>query len=111
MGKSSTRSGGSNKSSSSHSATPTRDSNTQTAPYKDLSKFARDKGFTVTSTTGGQHNKGSAHYQGRAIDVSVKGKSNGDINKFKKAAEERGYKVRDERTKPPGQKVWSAPHL
>lgn len=80
-------------------------------PYKEISKFSRDNGFHVTSTTGGTHNKGSAHYDQRAVDVSVKGKNDQEVSNFMKAAKEHGYKVRDERTHPAGQKVWGGPHI
>jgi hypothetical protein len=43
--------------------------------------------------------------------VSVKGKTERQINNFKDKAVGKGYKVRDERTRPPGQKVWSGPHI
>lgn len=80
-------------------------------PYKAMVRFAQSKGFTVTSTTGGKHNKNSLHGKGRAIDVRTRGKTAAQINAFIKAARAQGYRVKDERTRPPGQKVWSGPHL
>lgn len=41
-------------------------------PLDDLVSFAQDRGATVTSTTGGRHNAGSLHGQGKAIDVRTK---------------------------------------
>jgi hypothetical protein len=79
--------------------------------YRGLSNFAQQLGFTVTSTTGGRHNTGSAHYQGRAIDVSVRGKTPAEIDQFIREARNQGIQVRDERTHPPGQRVWHGPHL
>jgi len=76
-----------------------------------LKAFAKEWDFTVTALLGGKHNKGSAHYDGRAMDVSVRGKSVEEIERFMAAARQAGYGVRDERTRPEGQKVWSGPHL
>lgn len=76
-----------------------------------LENLASQFGLKVTSTTGGQHNTGSLHYIGRAIDVSVRGVTQGVIDAFKKAADAAGFVVRDERTRPSGQAVWGGPHL
>lgn len=81
------------------------------AVWQQIEEFAKEYGFTVTSTTGGKHNVGSAHYKGLAADVSTRGKSAAEIEAFTKAAQEQGYKVLDERTRPRGQAVWSGPHL
>ena len=77
----------------------------------DLTGFAAQHGFDITSTTGGKHNTGSKHYQGKAIDVRTKNKSNSDIADFIAKAERQGYKVFDERDRPAGQAVWGGPHL
>jgi hypothetical protein len=77
----------------------------------DLTGFASQHGFDVTSTTGGQHNVGSKHYQGKAIDVRTRNKSPEEIANFIAKAEQQGYKVMDERQRPAGQAVWSGPHL
>lgn len=79
--------------------------------WQDLSKFAQDKGFTVTSTTGGKHNVGSKHGKGLAIDVRTRDKTPQQVAEFIKQARAAGIWVKDERTHPPGQKVWSGPHL
>lgn len=76
-----------------------------------LEALADQFGLKVTSTTGGQHNVGSPHFLGRAIDVSVRGVTQGVINAFKRAATAAGFLVRDERTRPAGQEVWGGPHL
>lgn len=73
--------------------------------------LAKSKGFTVTSTTGGLHNSGSLHAKGLAVDVRVKDKTAAEVNSFIKFIQDSGYRVRDERVKPAGQKVWSGPHL
>lgn len=80
-------------------------------PYKGMVRLAQKHGFTVTSTTGGKHNKGSLHGQGRAIDVRTRDKSPKQIKDFIAAARAAGYNVKDERVRPKGQKVWSGPHL
>jgi hypothetical protein len=79
--------------------------------YHGLAKFAVAKGFYVTSTRGGTHNPGSAHYQGRAIDVRTKDKTPAQVAQFIDKAKAAGIVVRDERTRPLNQKVWSGPHL
>jgi hypothetical protein len=73
--------------------------------------LAGQLGFKVTSTTGGKHNEGSLHSQGRALDLGVKGKTPEQIQQMMQAYAQAGYVVRDERKRPPGQKVWSAPHI
>jgi WXG100 family type VII secretion target len=80
-------------------------------PWENMKRIVEEAGFTVTSTTGGQHNKGSAHYDGRAIDVRTRDKTNDQINALIDQVKRAGYIVRDERTRPPGQKVWGGPHL
>lgn len=79
--------------------------------YKDLAKFAAHNNFVVTSTNGGNHNVNSKHYLGLAIDVRTRDKENAEIETFIKKCEVLGVKVRDERQKPKGQKVWSGAHL
>jgi hypothetical protein len=84
---------------------------TDGSPLSALLKFARDLGLRVTSTTGGTHNTGSLHAYGRAIDVGANGLSDRDIDALTQAAKARGWILRDERTRPQGQRVWSGPHL
>jgi hypothetical protein len=78
---------------------------------KGLIDFAKTNKWAVTSTTGGVHNVGSNHGKGRAIDVSVKNKTSQQIADFKKLAQNKGYRVLDERVRPKGQKKWDGPHL
>ena len=43
--------------------------------YRDLVKFAKAEGFTVTATTGGKHNVGSKQFQNvlaKAIETKPK---------------------------------------
>jgi uncharacterized Zn-binding protein involved in type VI secretion len=79
--------------------------------HRDLSNYAQSQGFTVTSTTGGTHNPGSAHGAGRAIDVRTRDKTDAEVDAFIADARRRGIHVRDERSRPPGQAVWSGPHV
>ena len=79
--------------------------------WRKLKSFAEQNGFEVSSTTGGKHNEGSLHYRGLAIDVRTRGKSPQEIDAFMEKAIAAGFGVRDERTHPPGQKVWGGPHL
>lgn len=81
------------------------------ANWETLSKFAKEDGFVVTSTTGGTHNKGSKHGRGLAIDVRTRDKTPEQIEAFIQKAKDEGYIVHDERVHPKGQKVWSGPHL
>ncbi len=81
------------------------------APLSKLEDFARQYGLRVTSETGGQHNPGSLHYQGRAIDVSSQGFTQDVVEKLKAVAASWGIVLRDERTRPAGQKVWGGSHL
>lgn len=79
--------------------------------YKDLVKIVEPLGWRVTSTTGGRHNTGSKHPKGKAVDVSVKFKNDLDVMTLTELLEGQGYGVKDERIRPEGQAVWSAPHL
>jgi hypothetical protein len=78
----------------------------------DLIKFAQEFNLPVGSTTGGRHNVGSRHYSGNAIDIKGSGRyDDARVQALKAAAAERGFLVRDERRKPPRQKVWGGPHI
>ena len=74
-------------------------------------KVAEDNNFQVTSTTGDAHNVGSKHYLGLAIDVRTKDKTAKQIEDFIKLLRGENLIVRDERMRPPRQKVWSGAHL
>jgi hypothetical protein len=75
-------------------------------------------GFTVTGRNeqphAGQpppHNVGSRHFAGEAIDVRTAGKTNAQVAEFMAFMRSQGYLVKDERVRPPGQAVWSGPHV
>lgn len=79
--------------------------------YISLQDFAERHGFTVTSTTGGDHNANTRHATGQAIDVRTRNKTVEEGNAFIQSAREAGYNVRDERIRPANQRVWSGPHI
>jgi tape measure domain-containing protein len=74
--------------------------------WRQAKRIAEGMGLVVTSTTGGRHNKGSLHPLGRAIDVDDIGMTPQKIA----ALEAMGFRVKDERTRPKGQKVWGGSH-
>ncbi len=74
----------------------------------ELSSFARQHGFVVTSSTGGHH-LGWAHKAGRAIDVRTRGQSSSAINHMIGDARHDGITVIDERRG--GNSAWSGPHI
>lgn len=82
-------------------------------PHLDLlADFAKENNLTVGSTTGGRHNTGSRHYTGNAIDIKGSGAfDDATVNTLKSSAASRGLLVRDERRRPPRQKVWGGPHI
>jgi hypothetical protein len=76
--------------------------------WQQLSQFATDRGFHVTSTTGGHH-LGWAHKAGRAVDVRTKDHSTAQVNAFMQDARSHGITVIDERRG--GNAAWSGPHV
>lgn len=76
--------------------------------WRDLSKFASQRGFQVTSTTGGHH-LGWAHRAGHAVDVRTRDHSTAQVNAFMRDARAHGITVIDERHG--GNAAWSGPHL
>ena len=76
--------------------------------WRELSRFATDRGFTVTSSTGGRH-LGWAHAAGRAVDVRTRDHSSSEVNTFMRDARSHGITVIDERQG--GNAAWSGPHL
>lgn len=80
-------------------------------PLERLTAFARKRGLRVTSTTGGRHNPGSKHPVGRAIDFGTKELDPASVNQAIEQGEALGYRVLDERQRPPGQREWSGPHV
>ncbi len=81
-------------------------------PLDQLLAFAQQWGLRVTATTGGQHNPGSLHPLGRAIDVSAQGLDDAAVASIRAAGALVGIQLIDERAGPasPGD-VWSGPHL
>ncbi len=74
--------------------------------------FLQEKGLTPGSTTGGRHNVGSRHYTGNAVDIKGSGGfSDEQVAALTQEAASRGFKIRDERRRPPNQKVWGGPHV
>ncbi len=76
--------------------------------WRELSHFATERGFHVTSTTGGHH-LGWAHKAGHAVDVRTRGMSGSAISHFIHDARAHGITVIDERRG--GNAAWSGPHL
>lgn len=74
----------------------------------ELTQFAHDHGFVVTSSTGGRH-LGWAHKAGRAVDLRTRGKSTSAINSMMRDARRHGITVIDERRG--GNSAWSGPHI
>jgi hypothetical protein len=73
-------------------------------------EMVKAQGWEITSTTG-RHNKNSLHPFGLALDVRTRGRSTQEIEAMMQWAESMGFDVRDERTRPKGQKVWGGPHV
>jgi hypothetical protein len=76
--------------------------------WRELSQFATQRGFAVTSSTGGHH-LGWAHRAGRAVDVRTRDHSTSEVNAFMRDARSHGITVIDERGG--GNAAWSGPHL
>ena len=76
--------------------------------FRELTRFANQHGFVVTSSTGGHH-LGWAHKAGRAVDVRTRGHSAGDIGSFMRDARSHGITVIDERRG--GNSAWTGPHI
>ena len=72
--------------------------------YRELTRFANDHGYVVTSSTGGHH-LGWAHAAGRAVDVRTRGHNAADIGSFMRDARSHGITVIDERRG--GNSAWS----
>ena len=79
--------------------------------YVDLVNIATSMGWHITATNKGKHNGGSKHYIGKAIDVSVRNRTEFHIAVLDEVLKNAGYGLIDERVRPKGQRVWSSPHL
>ena len=77
-------------------------------PYQEISRFARERGFTVTSTTGGHH-LGRGHREGRAVDVRTRDHTPAQVEQFMREARAAGYWVNDERRH--GNSARTGPHI
>lgn len=90
-------------------------------PISQTLQTLQSMGLEPSSTIEGEHNPGSAHYQGKAIDLGLNTTFGGDKAKmdefynFLNSAEGKklfpNVKVRDERSRPLNQKVWSGSHI
>ena len=80
--------------------------------YSAVEGILKPYGARVTSTTGDEHNVGSLHPSGAAMDIGVKEFDPARQEALLTAlrADPRLYVV-DERQRPRGQAVWSAPHF
>lgn len=91
------------------------------APIGSVVSQLEAMGIKPSSVTGGQHNVGSKHYEGKALDLGINTSFGGDAKKmdefYQYLQSPQGkqkfpnVKVIDERVRPAGQKVWSNPHL
>ena len=79
--------------------------------YDDVLSVIEPHGGRITSTNGGRHNVGSTHYSGGAVDVGMGRETPEQQETIKAQLLAAGYEVRDERSRPRGQAVWSGPHL
>lgn len=83
--------------------------------FASVGEIAEPFGAQITSTTGGHHNVGSLHGQGRAVDIGMGASASDAVranaDKMMADLRARGYIVRDEREHPKGQKVWGGPHI
>jgi hypothetical protein len=75
---------------------------------RELTAFAHQHGFVVTSSTGGHH-LGWAHKAGRAVDLRTRGQSASSISHMIRDARHNGITVIDERHG--GNSAWSGPHI
>jgi hypothetical protein len=76
--------------------------------WRELSQFANERGFHVTSSTGGHH-LGWAHRAGHAVDVRTRDHTSSQVNAFMRDARGHGITVIDERRG--GNSAWSGAHV
>jgi hypothetical protein len=79
--------------------------------YVDLRNLVTKMGWTITSEMGGGHNAHSRHYVGKAIDIRSRGRDEFHVTMLFMVLENQGYIVKDERTRPKGQRVWKGAHF
>jgi hypothetical protein len=77
----------------------------------ELLAFCLRNGLFITSAKDSTHNVGSKHYRGEAVDVRSRSLEEAFIGHLKRDAEQHSLILRDERKRPPGQKVYGGPHL
>ena len=90
-------------------------------PIQPVVNKLQQMGLKPSSVNTGTHNTGSLHTSGRALDLGLNTTFGGDTKKMdafyqylnspEGKAEFPNIKVRDERNRPVGQKVWSGSHL
>jgi len=80
--------------------------------YMDVVFLALQNLFTVTGTneTSG-HNPNSTHYRGLSADLRTWDKTPDQVSSMMNEARLQGFSVRDERSHPQGQAVWTGSHL
>ena len=92
------------------------------APITEFLQHLRsDFGLNPSSVMSGKHNIGSKHYHGKALDLGLNTSFGGDKRKMEDFKnyflnrQAQGFytniKLRDETTRPKGQKVWGGSHL
>lgn len=80
--------------------------------YAAVGDLVSPLGGRITSTNGGQHNPGSVHQSGGAVDIGMGQETPEQQAKIMAALQgDPRFQVRDERSRPAGQQVWSGPHL
>lgn len=80
-------------------------------PLETLEAFAAKHRLKIVCTTGGHHVPGSLHALGRAMDVSVHGLTDAEIDAVIAAARANQLRVLDERENPHNGSPWTGPHL
>lgn len=79
--------------------------------YIEIKNIVTAMGWIVTADVGKKHNGGSKHYSGKAVDVSVRGRTEFHIAVLDEVLKNLGYYLFDERVRPKHQKIWTGPHL
>lgn len=80
--------------------------------YIEVVEIVTKMGWIVTATNTGKHNGGSRHYVGKAVDLSVRNRTEFHIAVLVEVLKNQGYVLIDERKKPRRRGVvWTGPHL